>query len=102
MDENVFIPTFHRSDRHLMTGITCYFSTSNILTKNSVPYVMRFSFSMTINKAEGQLLKVYGEDIQHPSPMANFYVACSRVGHQQASTCMPLVDALQMSFILKI
>lgn len=38
----------------------------------------RGAFSMTINNAQGQSLKVYGLNLENPS--FSLYVACSRVG----------------------
>ena len=58
------------------------------LIPNNLPYKfkrlqfpLRLSFAMTINKAQGQSLKVAGVDLQTPCfSHGQLYVACSRVG----------------------
>jgi hypothetical protein len=47
-------------------------------------FPVQLSFAMTINKAQGQSLKVVGLDLQYPCfSHGQLYVGCSRVGIQQ-------------------
>lgn len=47
-------------------------------------FPVRLSFSMSINKAQGQSLKVVGLDLQKPCfSHGQLYVGCSRVGNSE-------------------
>lgn len=44
-------------------------------------FSVRLAFAMTINKAQGQSLQVYGLNLENPCfPHGQLYAACSRVG----------------------
>jgi ATP-dependent DNA helicase PIF1 len=48
----------------------------------SIQFPIRLAFAMSINKAQGQSLKILGIHLQNPCfSHGQLYVACSRVGH---------------------
>jgi ATP-dependent DNA helicase PIF1 len=49
-----------------------------------IEFSVRFAFAMSINKAQGQSLKIAGIHLRNPCfSHGRLYVACSRVGHQK-------------------
>jgi hypothetical protein len=52
-----------------------------------IQFPVRLAFAVSINKAQGQSLKIVGIHLQNPCfSHGQLYVACSRVGHQQTFT----------------
>ncbi|KAM4015418.1 ATP-dependent DNA helicase pif1-like [Anomaloglossus baeobatrachus] len=67
--EDVFIPTIPLIPSHLPFDF------------KRLQFPVRLAFAMSINKAQGQSLKVVGIDLQSPCfSHGQLYVACSRVG----------------------